>query len=127
MSTTQNAVGEHPAVEHFVDAIEIISRNGPCAHARRHLVRAVAALSAVPTPSVPVQDTAAGGDEVEAARATFVSAGWAYLHAIADGGVCSDASCHRCRTARVVGEAETSLTESRVRPVAAGGSCASDE
>lgn len=39
-------------------------------------------------------------------RAAFIKVGWAYSHAIADGGVCSDGSCHRCRLARVLFEAE---------------------
>lgn len=43
------------------------------------------------------------------ARKAFVEAGWRYSHAIADSGVCSDGSCHRCRVAVAVTEAERLL------------------
>ncbi len=36
----------------------------------------------------------------------FLEWGWAYSHSIADGEVCSDHSCFRCRLAALLFEAE---------------------
>ena len=56
--------------------------------------------------SIPQPSATALQESRGEARAALISAGWAYLHAIADGSVCNNRSCYRCRLADLILETE---------------------
>lgn len=49
----------------------------------------------------------------ETMREAFLKAGWAYLNSIADGQVCSDRTCLRCRLADVLYEITDEIADGK--------------
>lgn len=47
----------------------------------------------------------------------FVKIGWKYLHSIANGKICPNRSCLRCRLADVLFEVESKATNKPIQPI----------